>query len=544
MTGSSRPRPVLLALAPSVGGGGPAGLLPTPDGPAMVRTLVQVGRFGVRDGVVVTRPEWAGQTGAAVADVARVREAATVSAALRCVAEEAKGADRSGVLLVDGAMVAHDGVYDAVLNDPRVASGTVVGSADDREPLLRLRVERGRVACAETAYHRVDRPRGAAAGVLAVAGADLPVLVSVAEELAGLLEGPPPGGWSDELAAKEQRWAAAGHPDPIAARAVATTDVVSFLLMGLSRRGVRVQAVQVGAFPTSRVYAPQEAAVAAAAVAAVDAERLRLAAAVKSRDGFVTTFLVSPYSRHIAAWAARRRLTPNQVTVFSMVLGVVAAALFATGLRWGLVAGAVVLWAAFVADCVDGQLARYTRQFSALGAWLDALFDRAKEFVVFAGLAAGAQRAGDDGTVWLLAAAAVALQVTRHAIAFSYGLSQRPPVRPWEPWPLHEPGERAATEPESTVGVETALLADDQPRSRTPLAALGRAGVTASRFFEQRAWLKWAKRIFVLPIGERFAAIAVTAAVFDGRAVFAVLLVWGGLALAYTVTGRLLRSVV
>ena len=48
---------------------------------------------------------------------------------------------------------------------------------------------------------------------------------------------------------------------------------------------------------------------------------------------------------------------------------------------------------AFVFDCVDGQLARYTRQFSTLGAWLDATFDRAKEYTVFAGLAVGSTAA-------------------------------------------------------------------------------------------------------------------------------------------------------
>ena len=44
----------------------------------------------------------------------------------------------------------------------------------------------------------------------------------------------------------------------------------------------------------------------------------------------------------------------------------------------GYVAGAVLLQAAFTLDCVDGQLARYTRTFSKLGAWLDSIFDRAR----------------------------------------------------------------------------------------------------------------------------------------------------------------------
>jgi hypothetical protein len=46
----------------------------------------------------------------------------------------------------------------------------------------------------------------------------------------------------------------------------------------------------------------------------------------------------------------------------------------------------------------------------------------------------------------------------------------------------------------------------------------------------------------VFPIGERWATIALTAAVFDGRVALTVVLVWGGLAVAYTLSLRGLRS--
>ena len=70
-----------------------------------------------------------------------------------------------------------------------------------------------------------------------------------------------------------------------------------------------------------------------------------------------------------------------------LALGVLAALAFATGRTAGMIAGALLLQIAFTADCVDGQLARYTRRFSKLGAWLDSVFDRGKEYVVYAGLA-------------------------------------------------------------------------------------------------------------------------------------------------------------
>ena len=85
-----------------------------------------------------------------------------------------------------------------------------------------------------------------------------------------------------------------------------------------------------------------------------------------------------------------------------------------------MVAGAVLLYLGFVLDCVDGQLARYTRHFSAFGGWLDTMADRAKEYVVYAGLAAGADRIGLP-YAWPLAIAAIVLQTVRHMTDAWYG---------------------------------------------------------------------------------------------------------------------------
>lgn len=54
----------------------------------------------------------------------------------------------------------------------------------------------------------------------------------------------------------------------------------------------------------------------------------------------------------------------------------------------------------------------------------------------------------------------------------------------------------------------------------------------------------WARKMIVFPIGERFAAIAITAALFDARITFITLVIWGSVAAAYTLTGRLMRSLV
>ncbi|MDX6355881.1 MAG: hypothetical protein QOF98_2784, partial [Streptomyces sp.] len=56
-------------------------------------------------------------------------------------------------------------------------------------------------------------------------------------------------------------------------------------------------------------------------------------------------------------------------------------------------------------------------------------------------------------------------------------------------------------------------------------------------------WTVWARRMIVLPIGERWALIAVLTAATTPRTTFLVLLIGCALAACYTTTGRVLRSV-
>ncbi|MBA0125232.1 CDP-alcohol phosphatidyltransferase family protein [Haloechinothrix sp. YIM 98757] len=271
-----------------------------------------------------------------------------------------------------------------------------------------------------------------------------------------------------------------------------------------------------------------------------DEDRVLLDSAVKGSDGFFTTFFVSPYSKYIARWAARRGWTPNGVTVLSMALGIVAAVLFATGTREGLIAGAVMLQASFTLDCVDGQLARYTRTFSKLGSWLDSVFDRAKEYVAYAGLAIGAA-IGFGLDVWPLAAAAFALQTVRHAVDFSFASARHHVLSTLPALPLDQPEDRLlpGRRTEGALPEEDAL-----PAARTSLLnRLGRSGAAVSRALERRSVTRWPKKIIVLPIGERMALISVTAAVWNPQVTFIALLVWGSLALLYQLTGRTLRTV-
>jgi hypothetical protein len=331
-------------------------------------------------------------------------------------------------------------------------------------------------------------------------------------------------------------------------REAAMQDVLALLLVGLVRGGTRVGNRQLRWLFWDRMGSKDDSLRAAEDIRTYDEDKVLLDSAVKANDGFFTTFFVSTYSRYIARFAARRGFTPNQVTVFSMLLGVLAAAGFATGERWGLVAGALLLQAAFTFDCVDGQLARYTRTFSPFGAWLDSVFDRGKEYLAYAGLAIGSVR-GFDVDVWWLAALALTLQTTRHMFDFSFGHRQTSAVEEATAVALEPPGDGTRGGP--TV---VAALREDEDESeraseqqRAPRASRRSPFTVALRFsrrIDRAPGVQWVKKIVVLPIGERFALISLTAALFTPRTTFVALLVGGGFALVYALSSRVMQTVV
>ena len=166
--------------------------------------------------------------------------------------------------------------------------------------------------------------------------------------------------------------------------AAAAGDVPSLLLCGLVRTDVKVGGTHLRRLFWARPLAPGTSR------RRREDRRARRGqgAAGLRREGvrrLLHDVLRQPVLEVHRALGARRGLTPNQVTTISMLSGSSPPPGSRPASAGGMVAGAILLQAAFTLDCVDGQLARYTRTFTKLGAWLDSIFDRTKEYVVFAG---------------------------------------------------------------------------------------------------------------------------------------------------------------
>lgn len=132
----------------------------------------------------------------------------------------------------------------------------------------------------------------------------------------------------------------------------------------------------------------------------------------------MTGSLVSPELRTrvrglaepIARGFGRLGLTPNHLTLIGFGLAIVAA--WAAASQAWLAAGILVIVGG-VFDLFDGALARATGRANRLGAFMDSVFDRWGEGVVYVGIAWGAAFAGFwEGSVLAGAAMASAFMVS------------------------------------------------------------------------------------------------------------------------------------
>ncbi|GAA2294951.1 hypothetical protein GCM10009853_058740 [Glycomyces scopariae] len=357
-------------------------------------------------------------------------------------------------------------------------------------------------------------------------GADDPSAAPVQVER-GLVTGPGPGPTrlgglakvsAAHLARLERHWP----------RRAQGADAFADVLAALHARAIPVNAYRTGGLEHRQVQTADEAREVVAAFEAVDMDAWRLKNAVKHDDDLFATYAVSTWSPKLVKLAARLGWTPTPITWVSIALAVAAAAIFAAApavladnlVPWTYLGAAALMYFSFVFDCVDGQLARYTQNFSSFGGWLDMMADRSKEFLIYAGLAAGAVAGGASApAAWGLAIAAMAAQTVRHTADTWYA-----------------------------VLLDTAVVRQARKRESAPpsgrAAHLGeRLGSASEQVIgAHRSVLYWAKRTVVAPVGERWLLLAVAAVAFGPQAALAALLTWQLLALGYTTAGRTLRS--
>jgi len=104
----------------------------------------------------------------------------------------------------------------------------------------------------------------------------------------------------------------------------------------------------------------------------------------KPNDGPVSRYINRPLSVRISRYLTKTSITPNYISIFSFILFLFSAGLFALGGYLALLAGGMLAQFASVMDGCDGEVARLKYLESAFGGWFDAILDRyADAFLLF-----------------------------------------------------------------------------------------------------------------------------------------------------------------
>lgn len=138
----------------------------------------------------------------------------------------------------------------------------------------------------------------------------------------------------------------------------------------------------------------------------------------KPKDLLWNRFVARPLAAVLLVPLERSPVTPNQVTLATLVVFVLAAGIMAVVPGWtALLVGVAILEFSYVLDCVDGQLARLRGTSTPIGAHLDFLMDELKAFLLVASV--GVRLWRTDGRPRFLLEALVALVAVASAISLT-----------------------------------------------------------------------------------------------------------------------------
>lgn len=123
---------------------------------------------------------------------------------------------------------------------------------------------------------------------------------------------------------------------------------------------------------------------------------------IKPGESYLSKNLERKISLSLTSRLVDTAVTPNQVSIVSICLGLVSGWLFLGPHRLSHVAGALLLWFSSVIDGCDGEIARLKFQESRIGSVLDFLGDNLVHIVVFFCIGFGLYTRGKGSTYLVL----------------------------------------------------------------------------------------------------------------------------------------------
>ncbi len=131
------------------------------------------------------------------------------------------------------------------------------------------------------------------------------------------------------------------------------------------------------------------------------AEQHLMKGLIKSTESFMSRAIERKISLAITKRLIYTRVRPNQISIFSILIGLASAMFFLAESWVAHAAGALLLLASSILDGCDGEVARLRYEESKAGSWIDFLGDNLVHMVVFLSIGLGLYNHG-HGLVYLV----------------------------------------------------------------------------------------------------------------------------------------------
>jgi len=106
-----------------------------------------------------------------------------------------------------------------------------------------------------------------------------------------------------------------------------------------------------------------------------------------AKEGLAFKYFSRPLASVILYFIKDGRWTPNQITILSLIVGIIGSVVHMTVWTWGgLLLGGALFMLAHVLDALDGQLARHRKAGSTVGMFFDFFIDEVKAYLMYIAL--------------------------------------------------------------------------------------------------------------------------------------------------------------
>lgn len=126
----------------------------------------------------------------------------------------------------------------------------------------------------------------------------------------------------------------------------------------------------------------------------------------KKREHLVS-LIYRPLTERITKLLLKTNITPNQITLFGIIISLICGIFFSFGNYKNLIIAAILSQLTLVMDLLDGQVARYKNMQTMFGRWYDQIANKIMKFFMVLGATIGVYRITNNPIILVMGTMAI-----------------------------------------------------------------------------------------------------------------------------------------